>query len=109
VVRLLLEKGADVTAKDNIGWTALHRAARNGHEEVVKLLLAVDGVDLDSKDKGGRTPLWWAELHQHKGVVKLLQSHKSLSLLLTLLLNLLPPTTYYWPCFIYRLVANRRP
>ena len=30
VVRLLLENGASVDAKDEFGWTALHRAARSG-------------------------------------------------------------------------------
>jgi ankyrin repeat protein len=29
----------------------------NGHEAVVKLLLAEDGVDPDSKDRYGQTPL----------------------------------------------------
>jgi ankyrin repeat protein len=36
VVKLLLEKGANVEAMDSEGRTALHRAA--GHEAVVKLL-----------------------------------------------------------------------
>lgn len=30
VVQLLLQKGADVAAKDNIGRTALHRTAERG-------------------------------------------------------------------------------
>jgi hypothetical protein len=39
VVRLLLEKGADVKAKDNNGRTALHGAGHGaGHEAVVRLL-----------------------------------------------------------------------
>jgi len=39
VVKLLLEKGADVESKDWYGWTPLWQAAENGHEAVVKLLL----------------------------------------------------------------------
>jgi ankyrin repeat protein len=39
VVRLLLERGADVEAKDNNGKNSLQEAARYGHDEVVKLLL----------------------------------------------------------------------
>jgi ankyrin repeat protein len=38
VVKLLLEAKADVNAKASDGQTALHRAAGNGHEAVVKLL-----------------------------------------------------------------------
>ena len=38
-MKLLLEKGADVESKDRAGHTPLSRAARNGHEAVVKLLL----------------------------------------------------------------------
>ena len=40
VVKLLLEKGAEVNAKESTnGVTALMMAANNGHPEVVKLLL----------------------------------------------------------------------
>ena len=38
VVRLLLEKGANIAAKTSEGRTALHLAAGSGHEAVVKLL-----------------------------------------------------------------------
>ena len=38
-MKLLLEKGADVESKSNIGQTPLLLAAWNGHKAVVKLLL----------------------------------------------------------------------
>jgi len=38
VVRLLLEYGADVEAKNSRGETALQEATEKGHDEVVKLL-----------------------------------------------------------------------
>ena len=39
VVKLLLDRGAEVNAKDGVGWSALHLAAREGHKDVVLLLL----------------------------------------------------------------------
>jgi ankyrin repeat protein len=40
VVKLLLEKGAELETKDkDYGWTPLSWAALGGHEAVVKLLL----------------------------------------------------------------------
>jgi ankyrin repeat protein len=59
-VQLLVEKGADVDSKDSSGRTPLSWAAGQGHEAVVRLLLATGGVDPDSKDGLGQTPLSWA-------------------------------------------------
>jgi ankyrin repeat protein len=54
VVKLLLEKGAELETKDNkYGQTPLSYATRWGHEAVVKLLLE-KGAELD------RTPLSYA-------------------------------------------------
>jgi ankyrin repeat protein len=47
-------------------------AAGNGHEAVVKLLLATDGADPNSKDEWDRTPLLRAAENGHKAVVNLL-------------------------------------
>ena len=40
-----------------MGDTPLAWAARNGHEGVVKILLARDDIDLDKRDSEGRSPL----------------------------------------------------
>ena len=45
-----------VAATDDSGWTALHFAARNGHMDVVKLLLA-NKAEINSKTRIGMTPL----------------------------------------------------
>ena len=42
VVKLLLEKGADLTVPNNNGWTPLYAAASKGYMQVVKLLLEKD-------------------------------------------------------------------
>ena len=49
-MKLLLEKGAELEAKDkNYGRTPLSWAAEKGHEAVVKLLLE-KGAELEAKD-----------------------------------------------------------
>jgi ankyrin repeat protein len=71
VVRLLLEKGADVEAKAKYGETALSWAAANGHEAVVRLLLE-KGADVEAKAKYKGTALSWAAENGHEAVVRLL-------------------------------------
>ena len=73
VVKLLLEKGAELETKDlHYGRTPLLYAARNGHEAVVKLLLE-KGAELETKnDAYGGTPLSYAAENGHEAVVKLL-------------------------------------
>ncbi|KAH7140446.1 hypothetical protein B0J13DRAFT_64326 [Dactylonectria estremocensis] len=44
---------------------ALGLSAENGHEEVTRILLAIDGVDGDSRDERGRRPLSRAAAKGH--------------------------------------------
>ncbi|KAK5635619.1 hypothetical protein RRF57_011331 [Xylaria bambusicola] len=53
------------------GQTPLSWAARNGHEEIVQLLVE-KGADIESKDSIGRTPLLWAAEEGHQEIVQLL-------------------------------------
>jgi ankyrin repeat protein len=73
VVRLLLERGADIEAKEKgRGWTALIWAAGVGHEAVMRLLLE-RGADVEAKEKErGGTALIWAAALGHEAVVGLL-------------------------------------
>jgi ankyrin repeat protein len=59
VVKLLLEKGAQVNMGNEGGETALHYAARHGHTKVMRILLE-HGADPKSKGTGCGTPLQWA-------------------------------------------------
>ncbi|MCJ1269980.1 Ankyrin-2 [Lobaria immixta] len=73
VVLLLLEKGADVHAKNTNAkdTTALHEAAVWGHEAVVRLLLE-KGSDVDAKTSFGWTALCVASRGGYEAVVQLL-------------------------------------
>jgi hypothetical protein len=51
VVRLLLEKGTDIDAKDGRGETALHQAAWNGHE--TPQLCVFSSLDQRGEPNGG--------------------------------------------------------
>ncbi len=53
VIRLLLERGADVNLGDNNGCTALMRAAYGGYAGLVEDLIA-NGADKELIDKEGR-------------------------------------------------------
>jgi ankyrin repeat protein len=55
-ISLLLDAGLDINAADNTGRTALHGAALQGSDQVVRFL-AARGATLDVKDKRGFTPL----------------------------------------------------
>ena len=69
----MLAVKADVNKTKFISWTPLINASRNGHVEVVKLLLAA-GAKKDKVDTiFGKTALTWAtERGQHE-IVQLLQ------------------------------------
>jgi hypothetical protein len=72
IVKLLLERGAELETKDNnCGQTPLSWAAEKGHEAVVKLLLE-RGAELETKSNNSQTPLSLAAREGHEVVVKLL-------------------------------------
>ena len=56
IVQLLVEQGADVTAKDRSFSTPLHLASSFGTPEVVRLLIE-RGADITAEDESRRTPL----------------------------------------------------
>ncbi|KAL6819884.1 hypothetical protein V8C40DRAFT_281209 [Trichoderma camerunense] len=59
-----------VDSKDSYGMTPLAWAARYGHEDMCKLLLATDQAEIDWKDIFGRSALSLAAEKGHEAVVK---------------------------------------
>jgi ankyrin repeat protein len=55
VIRVIVEKGADVNAANDLGMTAAHYAVQRGSERIIEYL-ASRGAKFDVKNKQGRTP-----------------------------------------------------
>ncbi|XP_041467272.1 putative ankyrin repeat protein RF_0381 [Lytechinus variegatus] len=58
---------------DNDGWTALHRAAKNGHTDVIEYLIC-KGAEVNKEDNYGFTALHRAANNGHIDVIKYLIS-----------------------------------
>ncbi len=71
VVRLLLERGGHVDARDREGMTALHFAASVGHVGVLHSLIA-GGAEVDAKSAAEMSPLMLAAMGGHRDVVRAL-------------------------------------
>ena len=56
IVRLLIEHGVAVTAKDEMDETPLHLASSSGVPEIARLLIE-HGADVTARDQRHRTPL----------------------------------------------------
>lgn len=55
--KLLLEKGASLTSKDQNGWNAFHHAAAGGCEEFIAEQGKASLKSIDEPDSSGLTPL----------------------------------------------------
>jgi ankyrin repeat protein len=77
IVRLLLDAGADMEAKDQVaGETPLHWAAIKGHKDIAEMILS-KGAQVDSRDKWGLTPLQRAAEKGQRVVASILIDHKA--------------------------------
>src|SRR3989338_6410126 len=59
------------TSTDQDGNTPLHAAARNGHEEIVKLLIDAGSL-VDAPNRYKETPLHWACYSDHPGTASII-------------------------------------
>lgn len=79
IVKLLVDAGVDVNYQSEQGETALHVAARFGHDESAKAILSGSGlhkVEVDIPEKTfGWTPLFIACVDGHVSMVRLLIEH----------------------------------
>ncbi|XP_058809038.1 putative ankyrin repeat protein RF_0381 [Phymastichus coffea] len=71
IVKLLLDKGADVNDHTNSGETAFLCAVINGNERLVRLFLE-HGANVNTKNYDGKSPLHFAIQYSNKNIVKLL-------------------------------------
>jgi hypothetical protein len=69
ICRLLVDKGAQVEAKDIYDRTPLYLAAKRGCVEIVRLLCD-RGADVEARSGSGRRPLHCAAIDGHISVVK---------------------------------------
>jgi len=75
IVKLLLNRKADIRAVNQQKQTALHLAALGGNEECVKILLAA-GASPSARDFKDDLPLHFAAITSHVGVARLLLAQK---------------------------------
>lgn len=78
VLRLLLEKGAQVNAKTKRGGATIHEAAFEGHTLVVRLLVE-SGADIQACTDTGATALDIAEEMGHFQIVRMLLGNMALT------------------------------
>ena len=73
ILKLLVESGADVNARQQQGFTPLHAAAQNGDEPSLKLLLA-NGTDRTARAANDQIPLDLALQNGHAAAAAILES-----------------------------------
>ncbi|MDJ0578866.1 ankyrin repeat domain-containing protein [Crocosphaera sp.] len=75
ILKVLINHGADVNAKNEYGETPLHTAVLSENKEIVELLIN-HGADVNAKNEyDGKTPLYSAVLTKNKEIVELLINH----------------------------------
>ena len=63
-IQQFMNCGGDPEIKNQVGFSCLHIAAREGHTEIVKLFIAKD-VNVDLRDAFGYSAAYWAHQKKH--------------------------------------------
>ncbi|KAJ7048943.1 ankyrin repeat-containing domain protein [Mycena amicta] len=71
IYEIWMELGADINARES-NMTPMHRAAKNGHENVVRTLKEL-GADINARDESNLTPIHRAAANGHENVIHTLK------------------------------------
>lgn len=74
IVKLLIDNGAPVNARQAEDFTPLHSAAQNGALEIIQMLLDA-GAEVNPREGDGKTPLTYALAEDHQEAAALLRAH----------------------------------
>ncbi|CAM5999797.1 unnamed protein product [Sphagnum balticum] len=75
IVKLLIQKNANVNMPNDNGTTPLLVESRRNHMECAELLLAVDDIDVNAMNNDGKTALTAAAYEGHEEMLSLLIDH----------------------------------
>ena len=74
IVKLLIDHGAPVDARQHGGWTALHSAAQNGDVAMAETLVSA-GADVSARAENNQCALDLALTKGHQPMVEFLEAH----------------------------------
>ena len=74
VIKVLIDHGAPVNARQHGGWTPLQAAAQNGDLESARMLIS-NGADVQARAENNQTALDLALTKGHQAMVDLLESN----------------------------------
>lgn len=74
VIKLLIDFGADVNARQHGGWTPLHAACQNGDAAIAQMLLE-NGADPAARAENNQSCFDLALTRGHQAIVDLLEKH----------------------------------
>ena len=73
ILNMLIAKGANMEAADDLGDTVLHAAVRSGQKEIVKTLMTKTSINLEVVNQRNETPLHTLAMYPKEGSVGTLQ------------------------------------
>jgi ankyrin repeat protein len=73
IAEVVLQAGVNINAKDDDGWTALHKAAVDQTGTAIIELLMTSGIDVAAQNNAKKTALQLAEEAKHRDIVALMK------------------------------------